>query len=92
MRIELLMVAGKDMGYTLVPEDENDKAMLKRVQSMNFLASNKQEKMQYDGVMLDLDAHILRMMFMQRKYAVLPEDNTTKKEIYKAIMQKGETV
>lgn len=89
MRLELILVDGKPMGYNLVAEDQADQTLLKEVQNLHFLASNKQEKIEYGGVTIDQKAEVSRVMFMQRKFAVLPDNHITKKEIHKAILKKG---
>lgn len=89
MKLELIYADGKPIGYNLVAEDNTDSKMLETVQNLHFLESNKQEKIQYAGVTLGNNAKTSRAMFLQRKYAILPDNDIIKQEIYKAILKKG---
>jgi len=89
MIMQLLKINGKFAGYTFIAEDELEKAMLEVAQSLNFLANNKQERVHYDGVMLDENAKVSRIVFMQHQYAAIPDTGPQKREIYNAMMRKG---
>ncbi|MBF0648693.1 hypothetical protein IR083_07660 [Dysgonomonas sp. GY75] len=89
MRVEITMINGKDAGFNLVAEDEGDKILLQRVRNLHFLADKKAKKIEYDGVTLDKNTNISRVIFLQRRFASLPDHDRAKREIYKAIMRKG---
>ena len=92
MRLLLLMIDGKDVGYSLVPEDNLDRKMLKRVQNLHFLASNKQQKMQYDGVMHDEQGNLSSLCLLQYQYARLPQSDSIKQKLARLIKSKVKEV
>lgn len=89
MKLELIIVDGKDVGYNLVAEDAAEQEMLKRVQTLHFLTDKKAKKIEYDGITNDTNGNVTRAFFLQRQYALLPPDNELKQTLLKASIDKG---
>ncbi|MDR2005343.1 MAG: hypothetical protein LBQ74_20155 [Prevotella sp.] len=89
MKIELIIVDGKDVGYNLVAEDATEQEMLKRIQNLHFLADKKAKKIQYDGVSKNANGNADRLFFLQRQYALLPSDSELKRTMLRITLQKG---
>jgi len=71
MRVELTLNDGKPIGYNLVPDNDEEKNTLKCIQQLHFITSNKQDKIEYDGVTVE-EGKITRLFFMQRRYFQIP--------------------
>lgn len=88
MRVQLIKVHGKTVGYVHVAEDEGDNEILKEIQQLNFLASSKKQRIEYDAVTLNEKNKVSKVIFLQREYAILPDHNPTKKVLYDAVLRK----
>jgi len=87
MELTLVYDNGKPVGYIFKAESPEEQDALKLVQNMHFLASNKQERIQYDGVCTDKNNKVVNMHFLQRRFAILPPESELKQELLKCSLQ-----
>ncbi|MDR1502266.1 MAG: hypothetical protein LBT43_07415 [Prevotella sp.] len=83
MKVELILIEDRPVGYNLVPENPDEQNTLKVLQSLHFLANCKQKRIQYDGISTDKQDKPDCMYFIQRQYASLPPESEIKQLILK---------
>ena len=83
MKIELILIGNRPVGYNLVPEKAEEQDILKTMQSLHFLADCKQKRIAYDGVSSDKNGKPNCMYFIQNRYASLPPESKIKQLILK---------
>lgn len=83
MKVQLVMVENRPIGYNLVPENPDEQNTLKAIQSLHFLADDKRKRISYDGISTDNQGKPDCMYFIQHKYATLPPESEIKQLILK---------
>lgn len=83
MKIELVLIENRPVGYNLVPEKPEEQDILKAIQSLHFLADDKQKRIKYDGITTNKQGKPDCMFFMQHKYAILPPESELRQLILK---------
>ena len=84
MKVDLILIEGRPIGYNLVPENPDDQDKLKVIQSLHFLADSRSKSIMYDGITSDKQDKPDCMYFIQRQFATLPPESEIKQAILKA--------